>query len=80
MSKIKITKIDITTDNVEMPEGYRIGKYKTQKDIKDETLAEADRLEAGLGTEPSDEELIDYGKSDHPYYQTLNEIEQLRNQ
>ena len=80
MDKIKITKDDILGDLVEMPEGYRIEKYKTQGEIKDENLARADDLEANLGQAPDVEDLVNYAKLDHPYYQTLKEIEQLRKQ
>ena len=78
--KIKLTKEDIITNNVEMPEGYRITKYKTQKEIKDEMLLEADMLEDTIGNKPTDAELLKYAKLDHPYYQTLKEIERLREQ
>lgn len=79
MAKVKLTKNDITTDNVELPEGYKITKYKTNDELIAENLVEADRLEAGLGNEPADQELIELGKIDHPYYQTISEIERLRN-
>lgn len=80
MAKVKITKNDITTGNVEMPDGYKISKFKTHQEIIDELRLEADRLEAELGDEPSNEELVEHGMMNHPYYQTLNEIEYLRKQ
>lgn len=76
--KIKITKDDITTGNVELPDGYKIEKFKTKDEISAENLAAANELEASLGEEPSDDELIIEGKMCHPYYTTLKEIEHLR--
>ncbi len=78
MAKVKVTKKDIIDDNVEMPDGYKIIKYKTKDEIDAENSARADELEAGLGDAPDDVDLINYAKQDHPYYQTLEEIEDLR--
>jgi len=76
--KIKITKDDIEAGTVEMPDGYKIAKYKTKDELDAELLVQINNLEAGLGTEPSTFELLDYAKLDHPYYQILEEIKRLR--
>jgi hypothetical protein len=76
--KIKITKEDILSDNVELPEGYKFEKYKTKQEIKDEIQAQIDELESGLGEKPKDKELIEHGIMNHPYYQTLVFIEELK--
>ena len=76
--KIKITKEDILSDNVELPEGYKFEKYKTKQEIKDEIQARIDELESGIGEKPKDQELMEHGEMNHPYYQTLEEIEYLK--
>jgi len=78
MAKVKVTKDDIKNNNVELPEGYRIAKYKTQKELNDELLVTIGNLEAENDIVPSDNELIDFAKLDHPYYRNLELIEQLK--
>ena len=78
--KIKITKEDILTDNVELPEGYKFEKYKTKDELDAEMLAKIDELEFLLGEKPDNKELIEYGKIFHHYYQTLDDIGWLREQ
>lgn len=78
--KIKITKDDIESGVVEMPEGYKIEKYKTPQDVKDEIKTQIDELEATLGEGPLDDELIEFGKMNHPYYQDVMLIEVLKEQ
>lgn len=74
--KIKITKNDIDAGIIEMPDGYKIEKYKTKDELDDEIKAKIKELESEK--EPDDNELIDYGKIDHPYYRNLELIEQLK--
>jgi len=73
--KIIISKDDIK--NLSLPEGYEIVK---KPDPNQAILDEIARLEEQLAqmSEPTMEELIEFGKMFHPYYQTINQINELR--
>lgn len=66
-------KIDI--DTIDIPEWYELVK-------KDEVIVEEKRVEEKIEmqkildtlSEPTDEELIQYGKQFHPYYELLHKI------
>lgn len=78
--KIKITKDDIESGAVEMPDGYKIEKYKTKDELDAEMLVLADEIEASIGEAPDEKDLVEYAKLVHPYYQSLIEIAFLRKQ
>ena len=78
MAKIKITKKDILDNEVELPEGYEFKKVKTKGEkIKDLQ----DRIDViNQLIEPTDSELISYGRATEPYYETQREKEYLQNE
>jgi len=79
MAKKTNVKIDIAdTDNLELPDGYELKKVKTKaekiKELEDEITA----LESI--PEPTDAELIELGRSFHPYTMALVDISYLKGQ
>ena len=68
--------VDKTTGEITIPEEYELKKIKTPEEQDEEQLAKL-ISELQLIQSPSDEELIDLGKSFHPYYETQFHIQYL---
>ena len=60
--------IDSKTNMITVPEGYVLERVKSVKEHAEEDLVVA-LPQFELMTPPSQEELIEYGKTFHPYYQ-----------
>jgi len=76
-TKISLTKEAIEADNIIVPEGYELIK---KPDPNQAILDEIARLEEQLAqmSEPNEKELIELGKSIHPFYYLTEQIESLR--
>jgi len=73
----KLTSISISEADVSrlvLPEGYKIERVKTKAERIAELEDELQRLQASKP--PEDAELIEFGKSVHPYYMEVNRIEE----
>lgn len=75
--KIRVTKEDIESGNVELPEGYEFKKVKTREDRIRERIAEIEEELKGW-KEPTTKELIAEGRMMHPYYMLNEELYWLR--
>lgn len=62
--------------SITIPEGYELKKIKAPGEQEEEQLAKL-ISELQLIQIPSDQELIDLGKSFHPYYETQFHIQYL---
>ena len=62
--------------NYIVPEGFEIYRVPTKQEKIAELQEKLDKIE--LGEEPSDDELIELGKMQHPYYMLLQEREMLQ--
>ena len=71
INKIRIAETDI--NRLELPEGYRLVREKTKTEKIADMKAEITRLE--VEQEPSDAELIEFGKEMHPYYANRIELD-----
>lgn len=75
-----LQQLEFDTDgNIIIPEGFEIYIKEDPQQVRLNRIAE---LEAELSemTEPSDEELIELGKSFHDYYILKMNIEQYKNE
>lgn len=65
--------------NFIIPDGIEIYIKPNPEEIKLNRITKIQEELSKL-TEPTDEELIDLGKSSHPYYLLLDELNELQNQ
>jgi len=70
--KIPISISEADVSRLVLPEGYKIERVKTKAERIAELEDELQRLQAS--TPPDDAELIEFGKSVHPYYMEINRI------
>ncbi|NLH51824.1 MAG: hypothetical protein GX459_03135 [Bacteroidales bacterium] len=76
-TKLTLTKEAIDAGNVIVPEGYELKKKPDPNQaIRDEIA----RLEEQLAqmSEPDEKELIEYGKTTHPYFEIKNRLDNLK--
>lgn len=76
MENIKIENLDTT--KIIVPEGYKviIDPEIVEKERKEKEIAELEELITNT-PKPSDEELIEYGRMFHPYYENLRRLNKL---
>lgn len=60
-----------------IPDHVVIYIRETEEEKKQKRIAELEE-ELSKWKEPTQEELIEYGMVDHPYYQNITELEQLK--
>lgn len=81
MAKIIITKKDIETDNVELPEEYNFSIKATRAMLLNSINKAINDVNSMQGVRPSNEELIKSAKTEkaHPYYEAQIRLDYLNN-